>query len=343
LAFSHELSAVISAGIVSEPPSKTENATDKEPAEKIPPSKKGAVELKDRKRLAKRIIKAVQPQLEIAVRAEADVSNKPVEKQLKELDSLLEASMQSRRDSLSGSLGESASLADADAEHEVDDEMVIDSHTRTNGVEHTNGHIASEDQDNGNETIHVGVPIKVDVQDVDAPNEEIDDADVFAPVPTGTSEADDPNDIITVNALAEVDGNVSQMPNHSNPNGIKASNTPPDTNGYVSAPEHHQPSPPTPPVSNGGIGTDHVETLTNGGIPWYLKDFYPEGTSVLQEKWTGRDVVSRMSEELSDMDEDELKGLGADVDERDGEVAGIVGATPRTKKGKAKRRWKGFR
>ena len=47
-----------------------------------------------------------------------------------------------------------------------------------------------------------------------------------------------------------------------------------------------------------------------GGTPWYLEHFAPLGTSLQEEKWFGPDVVRGMSEELSEMDDEELRGLG---------------------------------
>ena len=50
--------------------------------------------------------------------------------------------------------------------------------------------------------------------------------------------------------------------------------------------------------------------LGSGGIPWYQQNFNPEGTIVHEERWTGPEVLRGMSEELSEMDDEELQGLG---------------------------------
>lgn len=63
--------------------------------------------------------------------------------------------------------------------------------------------------------------------------------------------------------------------------------------------------PPTPPLSSSG----QLQALSGGGIPWYMEPFDPDGTTIQEERWTGRDLVRGMSEELSDMDEAELSGL----------------------------------
>jgi NuA3 HAT complex component NTO1 len=40
-----------------------------------------------------------------------------------------------------------------------------------------------------------------------------------------------------------------------------------------------------------------------------MQPFDPLGTTIHEERWTGRDVMRGMSEELSELDEDELEGL----------------------------------
>ncbi len=82
-----------------------------------------------------------------------------------------------------------------------------------------------------------------------------------------------------------------------------------------------QVEPPTPPMSLEG----HSQGLpTEGGIPWYVAQFDPDGLTVFEERWTGPEVLREMSEELSEMDEDELLGLGPQDDlADDGDEASI--------------------
>jgi NuA3 HAT complex component NTO1 len=54
---------------------------------------------------------------------------------------------------------------------------------------------------------------------------------------------------------------------------------------------------------------DSSDVFAHGGVPWYLKPFDPIGTTVHEERYTGREVLRNMSEELSDMDEDTLTEL----------------------------------
>ena len=79
--------------------------------------------------------------------------------------------------------------------------------------------------------------------------------------------------------------------------------------------------PPTEPLSppmstdsasapnNTSNNIDPTEIFANGGVPWYLTPFDPQGTTVHEERYTGRAVLRDMSEELSDMDEDTLTEL----------------------------------
>lgn len=286
--------------------------------------------MKVRKALAKRIIKAVQPQLEAAVRAEADISNKPVDDMLKELEVFLDASLQTRRDSVSFSTGEAVSLGDA----EGDVEMADATQSKDADVEYSNGDKAAEQQHDTNRK-NKGEGEDVEMLD-DGAVQELIESEIVAVVASMESEVADAEDTIVAVAapLAEVNGNTSSIKPHTSP--VKNTSTPPDTNGYVTAPETQQPAPPTPPISNGGHTADNAD-LNAGGVLWYLKDFQPEGTSIVDP------TSSRLSEELSDMDEEDLKVLGVEVNEAGGGdlVGTVVVASPsKAKKGKAKKRAK---
>jgi NuA3 HAT complex component NTO1 len=63
--------------------------------------------------------------------------------------------------------------------------------------------------------------------------------------------------------------------------------------------------PLTPPRSE----KNSRNPLVNGGIPWYLETFDIHGTTIHDERYTGREVLRAMSEELSELDDDELNGL----------------------------------
>jgi NuA3 HAT complex component NTO1 len=321
-ALAQDLASIFSIGIEDGPLGKPGGAQTTS-QEQVSPSKHSANDIRERRKLAKRIIKAVQPQLEIAVRAEADLTKKSGDKMIHDLEALLEACLHSRQPPVS------------------DD------------IDGVSGQTESKLVNKALEPLTGSGTMDVDLHDEDAPGEEVDDAELY---PSG-SIAGDAGSILPldgdVNAEA-VDHVKITFPN----SGLKSSDTPPDTNGYHPALEHHQPPPPTPPVSNGGaysasgqdIGNgDHSSFLTDGGKPWYLKNnFDIEGSVIREVQWTGRDVVRGMSEELSEMDDDELKGMGEEMEGVECEAEDIadvaqVEAVPKTKKAKAKKRWRGYR
>lgn len=91
--------------------------------------------------------------------------------------------------------------------------------------------------------------------------------------------------------------------------------------------------PLTPPRSEKNL----LGPLGNGGIPWYLEKFDIRGTTVYDERYTGREVLRDMSEELSELDDDELDGLAdtnpiRPLDASNSSVADIQKAVVRKKK-----------
>jgi hypothetical protein len=133
-------------------------------------------------------------------------------------------------------------------------------------------------------------------------------------------------------------------------NGVKSSDTPPDSTGYVGAPE--QPPPPTPPMSNGGSlvsnghdgTTESTPSVSEGGIPTYIKNtFDPIGTTVLESKWAGREAA--MSEDLSEIGDEELHDMSVGMEGLEGtSIEDIMrqekaeAAAQAAKKSKAKKR-----
>jgi NuA3 HAT complex component NTO1 len=76
--------------------------------------------------------------------------------------------------------------------------------------------------------------------------------------------------------------------------------------------------PLTPPRSEKNL----LNPLHNGGIPWYLEPFDIHGTTVYEPVWAGREVLKAMSEDLSELDDDELDGLaGSDPIQPDEDAA----------------------
>jgi len=63
--------------------------------------------------------------------------------------------------------------------------------------------------------------------------------------------------------------------------------------------------PLTPPHGD----KDIVPVVASGGVPWYLELFEPDGTTIYDERWSGRDALRGISEELSELDDDAVNGL----------------------------------
>lgn len=84
----------------------------------------------------------------------------------------------------------------------------------------------------------------------------------------------------------------------------------------LSPPISNDPSGTVAPSASAGTSTDPTDVFAHGGVPWYLAPFEPIGTTVHEEKYSGRAVLRDMSEELSDMDEDTLTELAVTAPER---------------------------
>jgi NuA3 HAT complex component NTO1 len=193
-----------------------------------------SLEQREKRKLAKRIIKVIQPSLEDAIRKESELNRKPFEKELKELDVILDHSVMSRS-------GESV---------EPEDESELPGNSDAmEGVEQT------------------------------GPNTEAHSE--AQPVPS----------------QEHPEGGAEDVPSTEDP-----------TTNAITYYRH-----PTPVLSE----QDQQLPLAMGGIQWYMQPFDPVGTTIHEERWTGRDVMRGMSEELSDMDEEELEGLKDMVDDGD--------------------------
>ena len=287
------------------------------------------IEQRERRKLAKRIVKAIQPALEEALRNESELSGRPFEKQIRELDMMLDNSILSRRVSFSGSTNEEGvdigSLVKAPA-----DGHALHSVTQQGEQRH-------EDDDDGMISITVltkdGAESR-EVNMIDVPNEPGEELDGSIAQLNGELSADTAN-IIAVNTPPASTNGIKGDGNHGQ------SSLP----GKSTAPA---PEPPTPPLSLEGL---QQSVLVAGGIPWYVEPFDPDGTILHEERWTGPEVLREMSEELTDIDDEELQGLltlDSDVDKQDFATT-TPSSTPsarnrNTKKnGKARRRWRGFK
>lgn len=103
--------------------------------------------------------------------------------------------------------------------------------------------------------------------------------------------------------------------------------------------------PLTPPSSDKESAT---QLLPQGGVPWYLEGFEPEGLVINDERYDGEKVRREMSEPLSEMDEEELTGMGVDLkpieevpsSDQAGEASPAVSSSARKSSvRKRKRKW----
>lgn len=221
-------------------------------------------EVRERRTLARRIVKAMEPMIEDAARKEAELNGRPYAQQIREMDEAL----LSRRGSLAGSM----------------DLPILESVE----TKHATG-IASPDDG--------------DVIMADATTEAIESAPPLDPV-EAHSVLEEPSEPLKTETLNLQTATVSVETPPASTNGFKHEQN--HTEEMAPTQVQHA-EPPTPPMSLEG----HSQNLAiEGGIPWYVAAFDPDGLNVYEERWTGPEVLRELSEELSEMDEDELLGLG---------------------------------
>ena len=334
-AFSAEFSAVFSAAIGL--PEASDTAEFQAHISSNSLVRDSTTEYKEKKKLAKRIIKAVQAALEDAMRKESELCRKPFEKELRDLDLLLENSFISRRDSLVNSLGgetgevnaedlRSSTRGDSASRPSSDN----DNSSRNGIVDgHALNHTLSESTSNYPESTFqqdltiAGLDSQTKVENALEPTKYT--AIAHQPTPEDSNATPPTNESISHGHDAvEMGSNITLEPNEKPSQRIE---------------------PPTPPLSSEG----DIHPLSNGGVPWYMGPFDPVGTTIEEERWTGRELVRGMSEELSDMDEEELSGL-VDVEMTDISNLASDGslhpqsAAARPSENKPKRRrWRGYR
>lgn len=372
--FVQDFSDVFRVGIVTEPLPRPDTAVTRE-LEKSSPTKKPATDIKERRRLAKRILKAVQPQLDAAARAEADITGRPANELLHEVEQLLESSLESKE---LISVTDATSMSHLDNDHEQDIEveleveqvieevieevveqvveqiveqeveMELDEEIRKE-VDHEMEHervveddlVLSDlpnepdavpddnDGDTGSELTDMpeGLDAFESIEDVDmdAPGEEVDE-DELPLITLSRFEGIQETHVSSSSALSELRTSPSKS---DNINGMK-DNSPPRTNGHVSAPSKGQPTPPTPPVSNSETNGETAETLSQGGIPWYMKKFAPDGTTVVDPTESGSGSGELGASLLEEADaEGETNEAGSTI---------AVSTPAKSKKGKAKKK-----
>jgi NuA3 HAT complex component NTO1 len=299
LVFAHDLCEAIHVGINSEYRSQ-QHEPPKFESVVAPTTKSDFTDVRERKKLGKRILKMVQPMLEQACRLESTITSKPFDDYKKELEGMLEASIELQQNAVSVAM---------EAEPSKDVIMV-----GASNAEITVAGSADDDEDAPGEDEDPMDVVMTESAQVPAKNEGNINVNVTAPTDDTKAEDDAPLAPQDAAAGTQVRATTDEPPAADMASGSSL-HTPPETNGYVTAPHSTQPGPPTPPQSNGSLGQEQTNVLTDGGIPWYLKGFEPEGTSVLAENTPEADVDRAVSEELTEMDEDELRNLGLDIND----------------------------
>lgn len=252
-----------------------------------------SLEQREKRTLAKRIIKAIQPALEDGIKKESELNRKPFEKELKELDHIFEIGGESRRNSVaSPEAGQLEGANGAAQETKGDDETAKPEPQEVSRA--------------------AALPEKSEAED-----HIMADADTTQPAePSAESQARDVSmaDVTTPDATQEPEKGAADAPvmtteatgeAESTVNGDVKMNASASPQPSAQGPVPHK-GPLTPPLSFQG---DQQLPLAQGGIQWYMQPFDPVGTTIHEERWTGRDVMRGMSEELSELDEDELQDL----------------------------------
>jgi NuA3 HAT complex component NTO1 len=220
-------------------------------------------EQKEKKKLAKRIIKGLQPLFDDAMRKESDLAGRPFEREIPNLDALFDQHLRAHQASSVNS-GD-----DVQQTIEGDTSIIDEAEQQSRGLDQNEAEPVK-----GSSTVQLAP----------TPEENFDDSR------TVRDEAADEEAIAA--QLGQDAMHANGKPGHD------AMDIDQSRGGGHAAP-------PTPP----GSDQDLLGPIHHGGIPWYMAEFDPEGTTVYEERWSGREVLRDMSEELSELDDDELNDL----------------------------------
>lgn len=278
LPFAQELGDLIGKGIRT-PPAEVlgegaDSATRTDGAD-TSSQKHSFADIRERRKLGKRILKSVQPFLEAALKVEAEIVNKSVEALTKELEAIIEASLDTTKQVEEVGAAEDTVMTDAQDASEITVKALPE--------DDAGDYSAAEAMDTGEDEV---------VRD----NIEVDTSGLG---------------IVDATTIAAATSDKSRKTTRGG--GAGSSSESPD--GDYGGLGVQQPGPPTPPQSNGSLGRDPADPLTEGGVLWHLKEFAPQGTSAVLELRPGVlgfDAARLLSEDLTDLDEVELRGLGAD-------------------------------
>jgi len=260
-------------------------------------------EQKEKKKLAKRIIKVIKPLYEDALRKESDLAGRPFERIL-DLETLLDQNLARRRLNSTSGDGSVQPTTEIDGFGTIDGDIAEDEDAAGEEVtertkENDDIHLAPTPDDNPAD--HHGVQ-----------DEAADDAAIAAQLSQDSIHASAINH--GHNEAMEID--------HEGTSGVDV-------------------APLTPPRSE----KDLLAQVANGGIPWYMDSFDILGTTIHDEVWS-QEIGRALSEDLSELDDDELNGLADsdDVSPTDGtapetNVSDQLDAQRKAKQRKRRNRW----
>jgi NuA3 HAT complex component NTO1 len=356
LAFAHDLCEAINVGINTASRASITSAQSQADNMQISPSKGGLGEAGVKKRLAKRIFQYVKPALLAALRAERDVSKKNIDTLVKELEGMIEASLEIRQPSITVSSAGVDMIPDAPEDPIVEVQVAADPSADLVTADATEAGPATAQGAGGVDTqpgdaimaepshplstadhqaMGMDTTAKQTAQAADRVRAELITSPIKASMPVnGLPSASasvvgegDPEAVEEASTMkATVTPTASSATAFPPPNEVTAGTVPSvQINGSSALP------PLTPPQSHGSLNFSHAQSLgasagdvlSEGGIPWYLKSFELQGTTAVEEKWPGRDALRSLSEELTDMDDEDLKDLGFDVDDEGGTIMAV--------------------
>lgn len=283
--FAHDLCDVISKGIRTTPAEVLDDDSASgarfEGVNATPP-KHSFVDIRERRKLGKRILKSVQPFLESALKVEAEITSKLPDTLVAELEALIEASLDTTKPA---ETSEDVVMVDAQDASEITVKSLVDE----NDVDYAEADAMDMAED---DVVHDNI-------EVDTSGLGIVDATTLA-----AAKSDKDRKAASTRGGA---GSSSESPEGGGDDYTAL--------GQQQQQQQQQPQegPPTPPQSNGSLGRDPTDPLTEGGVLWHLKSFEPRGTSALLEHTAapaGFDAARLLSEDLTDLDEVELRGLG---------------------------------
>lgn len=231
-------------------------------------------EQKDLKRLAKRIVKAVKEPLEDAMRKEADLRGRELDEEMQRLDRMM--------------------IFAGDGPKSGDISMIDGDPIVSRGERQRSGSAVSA------------------IAGADQVGQEQNEGTAMQDVePKAEASADD-NDVNNVsNGISpRKTSNAHSCASSSHSHGPRKPSTTVSKNPTAPL------SPPTSTSPSANANTAHLpenhDILGEGGIPRYLEPFDIMGTTVHEERYTGRAVLRDMSEELSDIDDVTLTELAAE-------------------------------